>query len=103
MATKSDFSQGSASAVVDDILKNAVMKRASDIHLDPEEDNLIVRFRIDGVLYPYTKVPIHTQDEVTSRIKVAGEMNIAERGGPPDGRLGFSYNGQVYKHRILTH
>src|SRR3989344_314947 len=102
MATKSDFSQGSASAVVDDILKNAVMKRASDIHLDPEEDNLIVRFRIDGVLYPYTKVPIHTQDEVTSRIKVAGKMNIAERRFPQDGRLEFTYDGKVYNVRIST-
>src|SRR3989338_5305424 len=102
MATKSDFSQGSASAVVDDILKNAVMKRASDIHLDPEEDNLIVRFRIDGVLYPYTKVPIHTQDEVTSRIKVAGKMNITERPVPPGRPPGFTYHAQHHNRRNFT-
>src|SRR3989344_3260352 len=102
MPLKSDFSQGSASAVVDDILKNAVMRRASDIHLDPESENLFVRFRIDGVLYPYATVPIHTQDEVTSRIKVAGKMNIAERRFPQDGRLVFSYDGKVFNVRIST-
>jgi general secretion pathway protein E len=64
----------------------ALKMRASDIHLQPYEDRLQVRYRIDGVLYDMEAVPKKVQDAVTSRIKVMGRLDIAERRLPQDGR-----------------
>jgi general secretion pathway protein E len=64
----------------------ALKMRASDIHLQPFEDRLQVRYRIDGVLYDMEAVPKKVQDAVTSRIKVMGRLDIAERRLPQDGR-----------------
>jgi general secretion pathway protein E len=64
----------------------ALKMRASDIHLQPFEDRLQVRYRIDGILYDMESVPKKLQDAVTSRIKVQGKLDIAERRLPQDGR-----------------
>jgi general secretion pathway protein E len=64
----------------------ALKMRASDIHLQPFEDRLQVRYRIDGILYDMEAVPKKIQDAVTSRIKVMGGLDIAERRLPQDGR-----------------
>ena len=64
----------------------ALKMRSSDIHLQPFEDRLQVRYRIDGVLYDMEAVPKKVQDAVTSRIKVMGKLDIAERRLPQDGR-----------------
>ncbi len=64
----------------------ALKMRASDIHLQPFEDRLQVRYRIDGVLYDMESVPKKIQDAVTSRLKVMGKLDIAERRLPQDGR-----------------
>ncbi len=64
----------------------ALKMRASDIHLQPFEDRLQVRYRIDGVLYDMEAVPKRVQEAVTSRIKVMGKLDIAERRLPQDGR-----------------
>ena len=61
--------------------------RASDIHLQPFEDRLQVRYRIDGILYDMESIPKKIQDAVTSRIKVMGKLDIAERRLPQDGRV----------------
>jgi general secretion pathway protein E len=64
----------------------ALKMRASDIHLQPFEDRLQVRYRIDGILYDMESIPKKLQDAVTSRIKVQGRLDIAERRLPQDGR-----------------
>jgi general secretion pathway protein E len=64
----------------------ALKMRASDIHLQPFEDRLQVRYRIDGILYDMEAIPKRLQDAVTSRIKVQGQLDIAERRLPQDGR-----------------
>ena len=64
----------------------ALKMRASDIHLQPFEDRLQVRYRIDGILYDMEAIPKKIQDAVTSRIKVQGKLDIAERRLPQDGR-----------------
>ena len=64
----------------------ALKMRASDIHLQPYEDRLQVRYRIDGVLYDMEAIPKKVQEAVTSRIKVMGRLDIAERRLPQDGR-----------------
>jgi len=64
----------------------ALKMRASDIHLQPFEDRLQVRYRIDGILYDMEAIPKKVQDAVTSRMKVMGKLDIAERRLPQDGR-----------------
>lgn len=72
--------------LVNSILFNALKMRASDIHFQPYEDKLQVRFRIDGILYDQDLPPKRWQDAIISRIKVMGKMDIAERRIPQDGR-----------------
>jgi general secretion pathway protein E len=68
------------------MLFEAVKERASDIHLQPYEDRLVVRQRIDGVLFDCFEIPKTLQEEVITRIKVLGRMNVAEKRLPQDGR-----------------
>ncbi len=72
--------------LVNMILFNALKMRASDVHFQPFLDRLQVRYRIDGVLYDMEAPPKKVQDAILSRIKVMGEMDIAERRMPQDGR-----------------
>ena len=72
--------------LVNMILFNALKMRASDVHFQPFVDRLQVRYRIDGVLYDMESPPKKVQDAILSRIKVMGEMDIAERRMPQDGR-----------------
>lgn len=73
--------------MVDLIIKNAIKKGASDVHIEAQESNVRVRNRIDGVLQETIKLPKWTQPIIISRIKVLGGMNIAERRLPQDGRI----------------
>lgn len=73
--------------LVNRILFQAVRDRASDIHIEPMEEELVVRFRIDGVLYPILKPPKRLQPAITSRVKIMANMNIAEKRLPQDGRI----------------
>ncbi len=72
--------------LVNMIFFQALKMRASDIHLQPFEDRLQVRYRIDGILYDMEAIPKKLQDAVTSRMKVMGKLDIAERRLPQDGR-----------------
>jgi general secretion pathway protein E len=68
------------------ILSRALRQRASDVHLQPYEDRLQVRYRIDGILYDRLVIPKSVQEAVISRVKVMGRMDIAEKRLPQDGR-----------------
>ncbi len=72
--------------LVNSILFETLKMRASDVHFQPYEDKLLVRHRIDGILYDFKTVPKKVQEAVISRIKVMGKMDIAERRLPQDGR-----------------
>ncbi len=72
--------------LVNSVLFQALKLRASDVHFQPYNDRLQVRFRIDGILYDMESVPKTAQDAILSRIKVMGKMDIAERRLPQDGR-----------------
>ena len=72
--------------LVNMVLFQALKMRASDVHLQPYEDRLQVRNRIDGILYDMEAIPKRVQDAVISRIKIMGKMDIAERRLPQDGR-----------------
>ena len=72
--------------LVNSVLFQALKLRASDVHFQPYQERMQVRFRVDGILYDMESVPKSAQDAVTSRIKVMGKMDIAERRIPQDGR-----------------
>jgi general secretion pathway protein E len=74
-------------AAVDYLLNYAFDQRASDIHLEPRDQDGVVRFRIDGILHEIERVPLKVHGAVTSRIKVLARMDIAERRRPQDGRI----------------
>jgi general secretion pathway protein E len=84
------------------ILFEAVQAAASDVHIQPYEDSLVVRLRIDGVLYDSFSIPRATHEEVISRIKVMGRMNIAEKRLPQDGRATVQVGDRGIDLRIAT-
>jgi general secretion pathway protein E len=84
------------------VLLEAVKRRASDVHVQPLEDRLQVRLRIDGVLYDYVQPPRHLLDEIVSRIKVMGRMNIAEKRLAQDGRTTVMVGDRVVDLRISS-
>ena len=71
---------------VNSLIERAFTERASDIHLEPQEGEMLVRMRIDGLLQRVLTVPADLQNTVISRLKIMGGMNISERKIPQDGR-----------------
>ena len=89
--------------LVNSLLQNAVKERASDIHLEPFEQEIRVRFRIDDVLYePIKPLPRALQASIVSRIKIMGGLNIAEKRLPQDGRIRLKIAGRDYDVRLST-
>ncbi len=84
------------------LITQAISDRASDIHIEPTEHDLRVRYRIDGVLHDAHRSPKNIQNGVTSRLKIMADMNIAERRVPQDGRLSVSHQGRKVDLRIAT-
>ena len=88
--------------LVDVLIENAVNQRASDIHIEPEETHVRVRYRIDGILYDREFLPRKMQPAITSRIKLLSQMNIAERRLPQDGRIKGTFGGRPIDIRVST-
>lgn len=84
------------------LISQAIADRASDIHLEPTETDLRVRYRIDGVLRDAHRAPRSILGGVVSRLKIMAEMDIAERRVPQDGRLSVSHLGQTIDLRVAT-
>jgi general secretion pathway protein E len=84
------------------LIENAVTSDASDIHVEPFEDSLRIRYRIDGILYDVEAPPRRLQAAVTSRIKIMAEMNIAERRLPQDGRIRIAIHNRRLDIRVST-
>ena len=84
------------------LITQAINDRASDIHIEPTENDLRVRFRIDGVLHEVMHSPKSIQSGVISRLKIMSEMNIAERRIPQDGRLSVNAPGGKVDLRVAT-
>jgi general secretion pathway protein E len=84
------------------LVENAITAEASDIHIEPFEDTLRIRYRIDGILYEQEAPPRRLQAAVTSRIKIMAEMNIAERRLPQDGRIRVNLHGSRVDIRVST-
>ncbi|MDP3711830.1 MAG: ATPase, T2SS/T4P/T4SS family [Mycobacteriales bacterium] len=84
------------------LITQAIQDRASDIHIEPTERDLRVRFRIDGVLHEIMRSPKTITSGVTSRLKIMADINIAERRIPQDGRLSVNANGKKIDLRVAT-
>ncbi len=84
------------------LISQAITDRASDIHLEPTEFDLRVRYRIDGVLHESHRSPRSIQSGVISRLKIMADINIAERRVPQDGRLSVNHQGRKVDLRIAT-
>jgi type IV pilus assembly protein PilB len=84
------------------LITQAIQDRASDIHLEPGEHDLRVRFRIDGVLHEIMRSPKAIQQGVISRLKIMADINIAERRIPQDGRLSVNAHGRKIDLRVAT-
>lgn len=85
---------------VDLLLSHAVKSRASDIHIEPQEDTMVIRLRIDGVLHEVVPPPKSMQAAVVTRIKILSEMDIAERRLPQDGRFKIKTSGRTIDVRV---
>ncbi len=88
--------------LVNSLLFRAVKERASDIHINPEEKDLCVRYRIDGVLREIIRPPKRFQASIGSRIKIMGGLNIAEKRLPQDGRIRIKIAGRDVDIRLST-
>ncbi len=84
------------------LITQAIQDRASDIHIEPGEHDLRVRFRIDGVLHEVMRSARSITAGVTSRLKIMADINIAERRIPQDGRLSVNANGKKIDLRVAT-
>jgi len=84
------------------LIEEAVKTEASDIHIEPFEDELRVRYRIDGILYDQESPPRRLQAALTSRVKLMAEMNIAERRLPQDGRIRVTAGERLIDIRVST-
>lgn len=88
--------------LVNMIINKAVNERASDIHIEPHERDLRIRYRVDGVLHEVMRSPKHVQAGLISRIKVMAGLNIAENRIPQDGHCDLSVGGKVIDFRVAT-
>lgn len=88
--------------LVDSIIKEAIPFRASDIHIEPYEKIVKVRYRIDGSLQDRADFPIDSYPAICARIKILAGLNIAERRIPQDGRINLNINGTEYDFRVSS-
>ena len=89
--------------LINAVLTQAVKENASDIHVEPFENRLVVRFRVDGVLREVLQSKRAVAPLVVSRIKVMSKLDIAEKRLPQDGRIGLKIAGRAVDVRVSTH
>jgi len=87
---------------INGLLTDAVLKGVSDIHIEPYEKEIRVRYRIDGALQEVMKPPMKMKAALTSRIKILADLNIAERRVPQDGRIKLKMKNKVVDFRVST-
>lgn len=88
--------------IVNSLISQAVKTGASDIHMEPQEKGLRIRFRVDGVLREMTSFPKHTQNAIVSRVKIMSSLDIAEKRLPQDGRVQIQEEGRAVDIRVSS-
>lgn len=89
-------------SIVNDIIHEAIRLRASDIHMEPFEREMCIRFRVDGILQEMMTIPVERTLEMTSRVKVMSRMDIAEKRRSQDGRISITEGGRDVDIRVST-
>ena len=106
-----ELTEGPISAAIDEapivklvnlIINQAISDRASDVHIEPQEKDVRIRYRIDGVLHEIMTPPKRVQSGLISRIKIMADLNIAETRVPQDGRIGLTVGGRSVDLRVAT-
>lgn len=87
---------------VNSIIENSIRNNASDIHIEPEDDGIRVRIRVDGILAETLKSPLNMLNAIVTRIKVMADMNVAEKRVPQDGRIAFKIDNKSIDLRVST-
>src|SRR5207237_10769751 len=88
--------------LINGLLTDAVKRGASDIHIEPFEHEMRVRYRVDGALHEVMKPPIKMRAALTSRVKIMAQLNIAERRVPQDGRIKLKFGAEVIDSRVTA-
>ncbi len=88
--------------LVYDVLNGAINARASDIHFEPQEPEMIVRYRVDGILHDIMVVPENIEAAVISRVKVLSNLDITKHREPQDGHISWEKDGREYDFRVST-
>ena len=88
--------------IVETLLKHAIIQNASDIHIEPTENELVVRYRIDGILHDAMILPKNTAASITARIKVLSNLKLDEKRLPQDGRFKIDASGEKVSFRVST-
>jgi len=91
------------SKLVSLIMVQAMEERASDVHIDPHEDSVVVRYRVDGIMHEASTSPLHLHAPMVARIKILSDLDIAESRLPQDGRMEFNYEGRQIDVRVSTY
>lgn len=86
--------------IVDTLLKHAIIQSASDIHIEPMENEVVVRYRIDGILHDAMMLPKNTGVSITARIKVLSSLRLDEKRLPQDGRFKIDLDGERVSFRV---
>jgi len=102
VASENDVINNPAVRLVDSVIKEAIPYRASDIHIEPFEKTVRVRYRIDGDLQDRAEFPIEAYSAICARLKIMSGLNIAERRVPQDGRINMVIGGREYDFRVST-
>ena len=88
--------------LVDSIINNAILRNASDIHIEPFESSIVVRIRVDGVLYSIKKLPNSVYNSLSTRIKIMALMDISIKRNPQDGKIKYNFAEEQYDLRVST-
>ena len=102
VATREQIDDAPVVKLINGLLTDAVRRGASDIHIEPFEHEIRVRYRIDGALVEVMKPPLKLRAALTSRVKILSQLNIAERRVPQDGRLKLKMGNRVIDFRVST-
>lgn len=82
----------SATEFIEHLLRTSILKRVSDLHIEPQQINVRIRARIDNHLYLFSPPPNEFSEEIVTRLKVLANLNIAEKRLPQDGQFNWSYH-----------
>lgn len=97
-----NLGRGSIVQQVDHIIQQAIVRRASDIHIEPYETYVRVRYRLDGVLHTVDELSLLQRDALISRLKIMAALDIAEKRRPQDGRIRFTYGDRTVDLRVSS-